>query len=257
MLAEERRNRIYQRVAEAGSVSALELEQEFDVSTMTIWRDLNILEAEGKVLRVHGGAVRVNAAEPVAEPRFCERKEINSREKNAIARYAVEHFLDFEDILIMDSGTTVASMVPYLSSRSITILTNGLNLVNIAAASSPDLTLMCSGGILKENTKTFVGPQAEGFFREHRAKTMFFSVAGLIADEGITDRNPLEIQVKQAMASGADRRILLIDSSKFGIRSLAQVLPLNALNHLVTDSGAPKKEIEEIKAMGLDVHVTP
>ncbi|MBE7558609.1 DeoR/GlpR transcriptional regulator [bacterium] len=208
MIAEERRRQICDWVAEAGSVSAMELEKRLGVSTMTVWRDLNTLEAEGKILRVHGGAVRVDPLQAaVAEPRFCERMEIRKREKNLIARYAVEKFVGQEDILSLDSGTTVTCLVNYLGGYAVTLLTNGLNVATIASKTAPHLTLMCSGGILREKTKTFVGPQAEAFFRDFRAHIFFLSATGLAWPEGITDPNPLEIEVKRSMAAGANRRI--------------------------------------------------
>jgi DeoR/GlpR family transcriptional regulator of sugar metabolism len=88
-----------------------------------------------------------------------------------------------------------------------------------------------------------------------RANNLCLSASGLTFPEGITDPNLLEIQVKQAMAASAERVILLMDSSKFGQRSLATVLPLEQVAFLVTDEGTPQEAIVQLQAAGIDIHV--
>ena len=257
MITEERRRQIQRWVAESGSVSAVDLEHRLGVSTMTVWRDLNALEADGKILRVHGGAVRVDPEHAaITEPRFCERMEIHNREKNRIARLAVEQFVGPEDIIIFDSGTTTTCIANHLSTSHMgTILTNGLNVATLVSKAAPHVTLMCSGGILREKTKTFVGPQAEAFFKGFRASTFFLSATGLTLPEGITDPNPLEIEMKRAMAAAAERRVVLLDSSKFGVRSLTQVFPIEEMDVLITDPTAPTDAVDELRRLGVDVHI--
>ncbi len=254
MLAEKRRQLISQRLRERGTVTTEELAADFDVSYMTIWRDLTVLENAGLLRRVRGGAVRVDN-EPVVEPFFAEKRALHAREKEAIARYAAQTFVTDNDIIILEAGTTVSAMVKYLDQRNLTLITNGLATINEAAPSVPDLTVMCCGGILRDVSYTFVGPQAEQFFRNVCASTLFLGASGLAFPEGITDPSPLEIQVKQAMAASAGRVVLLLDSSKFGVRSLSPILPLEQVAVLVTDNGAPEADLVRLRAQGIDVHV--
>jgi DeoR/GlpR family transcriptional regulator of sugar metabolism len=91
---------------------------------------------------------------------------------------------------------------------------------------TPAVSVYCCGGMLRPVAYTFVGPQAEEYFRTVNAATCFLSATGLTLAEGITDVSLLEIQVKRVMAASADRVIFLLDSSKFGVRSLARIVPL-------------------------------
>ena len=102
---------------------------------------------------------------------------------------------------------------------------------------------------------TFVGPQAEAYFRQINAHTCFLSATGITTSEGVTDPNLLEIQVKRAMAQSAARIVLLMDSTKFGMRSLAKIFDVRDVDVLVTDAGAPPATLDEIRALGVDVHI--
>ncbi|RIK50185.1 MAG: DeoR/GlpR transcriptional regulator [Chloroflexi bacterium] len=254
MIAEKRRQLISQRILEQGSVATEELAADFAVSYMTIWRDLTALENTGSLRRVRGGAVRVeNEAAP--EPFFTEKRVLHSAEKEAIARYAAQTFVSDNDILILEAGTTVSAMVKYLDRRNLTLITNGLATLAEAALSVPDLTVIGCGGILRDVSYTFVGPQAEQFFQTVRAGTLFLSATGLAFPEGITDPSPLEIQVKQRMAASADRVVLLLDSSKFGVHSLSPILPLQRISVLVTDRGAPESYLDQLRDQGIKIHL--
>ncbi|MCS6825027.1 MAG: hypothetical protein NZ553_00285, partial [Caldilinea sp.] len=93
------------------------------------------------------------------------------------------------------------------------------------------------------------------YFRHVHATTCFLSATGLTPTDGITDVNPLEIQVKRAMAASAQRIVLLMDSTKFGVRSLQRIVPLEEVDVLITDDAAPAADVEALRAMGIDVHV--
>lgn len=127
----------------------------------------------------------------------------------------------------------------HLNQRNLTIMTNGLEVIREAAPLVPNITLISSGGILRDVSYTFVGPQAVQFFQEVRANTLFLSATGLTLPEGITDPNPLEIDVKRAMAASVERVVLLMDSTKFGVRSLSPVLPLDRIHVLITNDDIP------------------
>ena len=172
-----------------------------------------------------------------------------------IARYAAEHFVDDHDIIILEAGTTVGAMVKHLTQKNLTVITNGLGTINELDLSLPNITAICCGGILRDIGHTFVGPQAEEFFRDLRTRRLFLSATGLAFPEGITDPNVLEIQVKRAMAKSAGQMILLLDSSKFGLRSLSPIIPLEKIDVLVTDSGAPEEYVEELGRREIEVRL--
>ena len=166
-----------------------------------------------------------------------------------------EHFVSDGDIVILEAGTTVSALVKHLRHKRLTVMTNGLETVNEAAQLLPDLTVMSCGGILREVSHTFVGPQAEQFFRDMRGKTLFLGASGLSVPGGVTDPNPLEIQVKRAMTASVDRVVLLVDSSKFGQRSLCLLLPFDRVHVIITDAGAPAGDVKRLRALGVDVRI--
>lgn len=251
---EQRRRMISQIIREAGAVNTEELATQFHVSYMTIWRDIAILEEKGSVERVRGGAI-IPESEETPEPAYLLKQSVHSVEKEVIARYAAQHFVRNNDILIFEAGTTVAAMAKHLTQSNLTVVTNGVQTIVETLDRLPALTLMSCGGMLRETAHTFIGPQAEKFFQDLSAHTFFLSATGLSIPEGITDPNPLEIQVKRAMSSSAARIVLLMDSSKFGVRSLFPVIPLNSVDVLITDDGAPADVVEQLRALGLDVRV--
>ena len=254
ILTEERRQRIGQLVEVQGSVTYAELSRSFGVSRMTLYRDLKALEASGRLRSVRGGALRPDIA-GAQEPVLAAKRALYRRQKEAIGRYAAQHFVREGDSVVLEAGTTVAQAVQYLGKPGVTLISNGLETIRQATALLPGVTVMACGGVLREPSFTFVGPQAESFFTQLRAHNVFLSASGLTLDVGLTDPNPMEIQTKRAMAACADRVVVLMDSSKFGVRSLLQTLPLEQIHVLVTDDQAPPHYLEELRRAGIDVRV--
>lgn len=252
MLTAERRRSIVELIRKRGSISTGELVEHFDVSHMTIYRDLEALREHADVIRVRGGAVKVGVDVP-SEPHYASKQALNEEKKELIARYAARTLVADGDIVILEAGTTVAAMARHLKQERLTLMTNGLETINVAKALLPAVTVICCGGMLREPSYTFVGPDAESFFQSVRAKTFFLGASGFTFPEGITDPNPLEIQVKRAMATSAERTVLLMDSSKFGVRSLKQVLPLAGISVIVTDPGVSEAHLAQLRDHGVEV----
>ncbi len=204
--------------------------------------------------RVHGGVARIEN-DPNNEPGYKSKRILNIEKKTLIARYAAQNFIEDKDIIILEAGTTVGMMLKFMTCSNLTVITNGLaNLENLSMC-LPHMTVLSCGGMMRSVANTFVGPQAIDFFQNVRARTLFLSATGLAIPGGITDPNLFEIQIKQAMAGSAARVILLIDSTKFGIRSLSSILPMERINILVTDAGASENDMSQLREMGIDVHV--
>jgi DeoR/GlpR family transcriptional regulator of sugar metabolism len=234
MLPIQRLQFILEDIKSHGITNVGDLSQKYNVSEMTIRRDLKQLEDQGLITRTHGGAVPNSRA--LDEPRFVQKQGVHEAEKRQIARYAVEHFVAEHDIISMEGGTTVAGMVMFMQhTRNITVMTNGLHtlfeLQRIAAGN----TIISTGGILREVSNTLVGPVAERHFDEFNAAKVFLSATGWTAANGFTDPNMLETQVKQAMIKSAGKVIMLMDSSKFGIVSLKSFLDAYAVDALITN----------------------
>jgi DeoR/GlpR family transcriptional regulator of sugar metabolism len=236
------------------------LSRKYGVSEMTIRRDLKALEEIGVIKRTYGGAVRW--PHPIGEPTLLAREErqtLASAQKLRIARFAAEQFVARKDIIILEGGTTATAMAPFLADKGdITVVTNGLATAEELRRHLPlNATIICTGGILRPESATFVGSPAERFFREFNANRLFLSASGITLEDGITDPRMLEIQVKRAMIASAREVIMLMDSSKFGARSLMKVIEFNEFRLLITDDGAPAPMLEGLRAGGNDVLVAP
>lgn len=253
MMQEERLRQIRKWIEQENSIEIGELQERLRVSAMTIWRDLRHLEESGVIRRVRGGAIKTKA--DTDEPLFEIKETVYNKQKDVIAQYAARHFVAESQIIILEGGTTVAHMVPFLSQSNLTVITNGLNTLARAEVLLRQSSVICCGGLLRDRSHTFVGPQAEDFFAGIRAHTLFLCATGITLEEGITDPSQFEIQVKRAMHKSAEQTILLMDSSKFGVRSLTQIIPLSEIDILVTDSGAPAEFLDELRARGLDIHI--
>jgi DeoR/GlpR family transcriptional regulator of sugar metabolism len=257
MLIHERLSKILEFVNSEENISAKELSQRLQVSEMTIWRDLKKLGAQGRILRVRGGVSKDNLSNtsPAGEPQFDAKQKVHNKEKKAIARYAAENLVGDSEIITLEGGTTVSSMVPFLFQDHLTILTNGFKTMMQALPFLSRINFMICGGILRDTSYTLVGPQAEAFFAGFRVQKFFLSGTGITPENGLTDPNPLEIQVKRAMGHSADKVILLMDSSKFGKHSLASILPLESIHILVTDQAAPQEILTQLNKTGIEIHI--
>ena len=147
-------------------------------------------------------------------------------------------------------------MARYLIGKAgLTAITNGLYTTNELGRLMPEATVICSGGILRDGSFTFVGPSAEQFFSQIHAQKLFLSATGLTLEAGCTDPSMSETEVKKAMAAAASRLIVLLDSSKFGVLSLATVMRAEDIDVLVTDDQAPPETLRALVARGVDVRV--
>jgi DeoR/GlpR family transcriptional regulator of sugar metabolism len=254
MLPAERQQKILEDIEREGVRSIGELSGKFAVSAMTIRRDLHLLERERRIRRTHGGAIRLT--ETLVEPRYVTKQKIHAESKQAIARYAVEQLVQDNDILVLEGGTTVTMMVAHLRSRqNLTVVTNGLYTCGELASLSSQATVICTGGILREVSATFVGPIAERFFQEFHSNRLFLSTTGYSPETGFTDPSMLETQVKKAMIAAADQVIMLMDSTKFHVKSLTTVARPEQLDLLITDAGTDPEMLHDLRERGVDVHV--
>jgi len=230
-LAPQRQRRILEALARQGQVNSRQLAAEFGVALMTIWRDLKLLEDCGQLRRVRGGAV--DLAHP-AEPAFIDKAVLAPEEKSRIAAHVARHLLREGDILTLDGGTTIAALVAQRLPKQLTILTNSLPIAEALRGHPDRPTVYLSGGLLRPESGTLVGREVLTFFSRRRATRLLMSATGLDAEAGVTDPNPQEIEVKQAMVASAKEVILLADRSKFGLVSLMQTVPWRRIDRLVT-----------------------
>jgi DeoR/GlpR family transcriptional regulator of sugar metabolism len=254
MLSKERRMKISELIKLNGSVTTEELISKFEVSRMTIWRDLKVLEEKGILSRVHGGAMKINNGDP-NEREFIIRRETASDNKKRIAQYAAENFVQSSNVIFLDGGTTVIEMIPHLKQENLTLLTNGLNTLVLASKYIDNLNVIGCGGFLRKPSYNFVGPGAEDSFQQYKVNTVFISGTGFTIEDGVMDPHPLEMQIKKIACENANQIIVLMDSKKFYKHSLSSCIKIPDIDILITDSNAPSEFIQILKDEGVDVRI--
>lgn len=258
MLREQRLQFIRDLVSREKIVIIAELSKSFNVSYMTIWRDLKILEEDGVVERVRGGAVSSrtdDSLDLLSYPHLYPQLDEYYECKLHIARYAADTLINPGDNVIIEAGTTATGVLRHMDDKdNITVLTNGLATSLVAAKYLKEKTVMCSGGVLIE-TGAFIGPQAEEFFSNFSVNSVFLGAQGLTVEDDFTDLTPLYIQLKKAMKKNAEKTIMLVDSSKWGTRSLIKVMALDEVDIVVTDRDAPGSMVEILRKRGVDVRI--
>ncbi|MBN1148201.1 MAG: DeoR/GlpR transcriptional regulator [Anaerolineales bacterium] len=257
MLREQRLQYILDQLARENAIRITQISQALDVSYMTIWRDLADLESQEKLRRVRGGAISTAseaAPQAAAFANFDPKQDAHGDKKTLIGQYAARELVTDGDNITIEAGTTASAMLPFLQQKNLTVLTNGLVATIEAARNIPDMTVMCSGGILIE-TGAFIGPQAQEFFEHFRVKRAFLGAKGLTLEDGFTDPTPLYNELKGAIKASAEEIVVLLDSSKLGVRSLIQVMRLEEVNILVTDYQADPELVEALRQRGIDVRI--
>lgn len=258
MLPEARRRAILSRLAQVGSDTIIELGKRFHMSTMTIRRDLKILQEAGYVTMSHGGAIYNGDAFQLNETHHIERATIRAAEKRAIGRYVAENFVDDDDVLFLDSGTTVRAIIPFLQGkRNLTIASNSMRTIDALFRYMPDSAILCTGGLLSSTAQTLVGPVAERFFEDFFARKAIVSGIGFTIQAGLADSQMLDTAVKKSMTGSAENTIVVIDSSKIGYSAMAQVMQTREIQKLVTDEGIADSYRQAMLDSGIDLHVAP
>ena len=245
---------IQQLLEQRGFVRVRDLADRFGVSTVTVRADLQALEERQVAFRVHGGAMPFDSAR--GERPFEEVATRRAAEKAAIAS-AASALVSNGETIVVDVGTTAASFAQALVDRvdltELTVITNGITIAMALEAAHPRFTIVVTGGTLRPKQHSLVEPLATGIFESLRVDTVFLGCNGVAVDGGITNVNLPEAYVKRAMIDAAARCVVLADSSKLGVRTLAPVCPLSGVDVLVTDSQADPADIESIRAEGVDV----
>jgi DeoR family transcriptional regulator, fructose operon transcriptional repressor len=253
MLPYERQTRMVELIQQWTSVSVKELSDFFQVSEMTIRRDLEVLESKGLVSRIHGGATGPNS--PVAL-REDERQEVNIIQKAAIAEVALRYVEDGQTIFI-DAGTTTAGFANLLTNRkSLTIVTNSVKVLSILADST-GINLIGTGGSVYGGAWSFVGSMAEAAIRRFNSDITFLGITSLSLDHGLTEINYFEADTKSNIIKQSQKVILLADSSKFEKVSAMSVAKLEDIDVIITDDRLSKTYIESYQRAGPELILAP
>lgn len=248
MLNEERRRKILEILTREGRVLVVDLASEFRTSQVTIRKDLDVLQAHGRIYRSHGGALPVRES-ALEDPTLREKEKQHRGEKLRIAA-AASRMVREGQVVVLDSGTTTTAIGRVLRKfQNLTIITNAVNIA--AELSGSSLEIILTGGTLRKNSFSLVGPIAEETLRRLHADILFLGVDGFDVKHGLTTPNLLEAKVNRAMMDVARVVVAVCDSSKFGRRTLSSIAPLSGVHCLITDRGIPKADLAALKEIGI------
>ncbi|MEN8193791.1 MAG: DeoR/GlpR family DNA-binding transcription regulator [Bacteroidota bacterium] len=223
----------------------------FETSAVTIRRDLQVLEEQGALKRVHGGAISHKSL--FTGLALSEKEKIKTQEKERITKYAAG-LVERGDVIIIDSGSTTLQLARNLRNRTeITVITNALNVAS--ELSKSDIKIILTGGEMDLDSLTLVGPLADEILQKISADKLFMGIDAVDFTSGLTTPSILEARTTNMMMQASGERILLVDSSKFGRRSLAVVSKINLVDKIITDDKLDKAEIKKFEAAGVEVIV--
>ncbi|ATY14326.1 DeoR/GlpR transcriptional regulator [Amycolatopsis sp. AA4] len=250
MYAAERHQLLAQRARRDGRVDVGDLAAELGVAPETIRRDLGVLERQGVVRRVYGGAVAVDRLD--FEPEVAQRDQTNAAEKDAIARAALDQVPDRGSVLL-DAGTTTSRLATLLpADRDLTVITNSISIASILAT-RPGITLQILGGRVRGTTLATVGSASLHALDGLLADVAFLGANGFSAEHGCTTPDLEEAGVKSALVAAARRRVLLADHSKYGADQLSRFARLSEIDVLITDGGIDAGAVAELEEAGPEV----
>jgi len=248
-LAPQRRQRILSIVESRRAARLEELSAALGVSQATVRRDLDELAAEGKVRRVHGGAVAI--VERPNEPHFDVKAVEAAEEKERIAARAIQ-LLAPDDTVYLDSGSTVLAAARLLRGWDhLTVVTNSLPAAVELAGRGPRLIVV--GGEFRERSKAIVGPLTHSLLESIHVDRALMGTYALSLDEGMTTTDPAEASTKELVLGRAREVILLADSRKMNTRSLVRVGRLEAIDILVTDDRIDEGAVRDLEGRGVRV----
>lgn len=250
MLIDERRQHVLAKIQSDGRVLVSELSEALGISRITIRKDLDYLEAEGLVHRTHGGALSLQSG-ALFDPSLQEKEQQQLKEKHRIAEAAARLVKEGMCVLL-DSGSTTTAIARQLRHFSrLTVITNAVNIA--AELTGTDFEIILTGGTLRNNSFSLVGPLAEDVLTEMHADILFLGVDGFDVKLGMTTPNLMESRVNRAMVNAAARVVAVCDSTKFGRRSLALIAPPKAIHTVITDDQLGDADAEALTAMGIEV----
>jgi DeoR family transcriptional regulator of aga operon len=252
MLNEERQRAILEILTREGRVLVTELATRFRTSQVTIRKDLETLHANGRIHRTHGGALPARDG-ALEDPSLREKEKLHRREKLQIAA-AAARMVSEGQVVILDSGTTTTAIARALRHlHRLSVITNAVNIAAELAGSS--LEVILTGGTLRMNSFSLVGPIAEETLRRLNADLLFLGVDGFDVHSGLSTPNLLEAKVNRAMMDVARVTVAVCDGSKFGRRSLSLIAPPSDVHHVITDRSAPKSDVSALRKAGIEVTV--
>jgi DeoR/GlpR family transcriptional regulator of sugar metabolism len=245
-----RREQILAYLSARDRTSVGELSQELGVSEVTVRKDLDVLESQGVLTRVHGGAVVSGRGR--LELYFAAREQEHIEEKRRIAQAAAA-LIHSGQRIFLDASTTALQVARLIKDREdLVVVTNGLYTaieLNFCAG----ITTIVVGGVMRRRSSSLVGGLNQNTLQRLRVDLSLFGARGVTAQDGLMEADIDEAQLKQQLASASGRVIGIVDASKFGVVAFSAFALPHEIDRIITDIGAPAAIVEELRARDIIV----
>jgi DeoR family ulaG and ulaABCDEF operon transcriptional repressor len=255
MLEGERKDTILRLLDLRGWAGLHDVVEACGASEATIRRDFIEMELEGLLRRVRGGAelIRERAAGtagPRSEQPMDKRVSVNSEKKRRIARQACS-YIKSGDTVVIDGGSTTFHMVEYLSALSITVVTNSFAIASHLIRYSR-CTVILPEGTVNPDSQLILNNLSADPFANYHAAIAFMGIGG-IAEDSLTNSEPLLIQSERAMILHARELVILADETKFGKTGNLTLCPVDRARRIISTKDAPAPIVEELRRRGIEV----
>jgi DeoR family transcriptional regulator, fructose operon transcriptional repressor len=248
--AVERRQQIVDRARQDGRVAVTELSAALGVAQETVRRDLFVLEQQGLLNRVHGGAL---PADRIGfEGTVVSRRDHNPQEKVRIVRRALAEIADAE-VIFLDEGSTLTLFAEHIEpERPLTVVTASLAAA-MTLMTKPQVSLIQLGGQVRPGSRAATGTWPTRMLAEMVIDVAFLGTNGLTVEHGLTCPDISVAAVKRAAVAASRRRVVLTDGSKFGRNAFASFARLTEIDLLITGASAPRSALDALKGGRLQV----
>ena len=249
---ENRHKKILEILNQKKQVKVQDLSEALNTSTVTIRKDLKLLEGKRLLFRNHGGA---SLESPYVNDRSVNEKEfINAPEKAAIGLQASKMIKD-DQYIILASGTSILAMAKFINPiKKLTVVTSALN-VAMELSKRENIEVLQLGGYIRSNSYSVIGHYSEMILKDIACSKLFLSVDGLDLEYGLSTTNALEAHLNQQMIESAKEVIVLVDSTKFGKKSFGRICKIEQIDHIISDSNIPSEIVKQIKSLGIDLTI--
>jgi DeoR family transcriptional regulator, aga operon transcriptional repressor len=248
----ERHQHILSRLKKEGSINVIDLCTELEVSSVTIRKDLKMLEDKNLLFRTHGGGTLAN---PYTTDRpVTEKAMIHSGEKLGIGA-AAARLIEPNDCILIASGTTVLSLAKNIQPiGNVTVVTAALN-VAMELVQHPGIEVIQLPGIIRKTSSSVTGNYAEEMLNNFSFSKLFLGVDGIDLEFGLTTTNMMEAQLNKKMIAASQKTVVVADSSKFGKRGFGRICGLEDIEQVITDNNISDHMVETLRGLGIEVTI--
>lgn len=250
----ERRAAILQELKQQSRISVTKLSEIFNVSEVTVRKDLNELKKRNLLTRIRGGAIRLPDANVGSDIAINRKQLLYYKEKRAIGKLAAS-LINEDETILLDSGTTTFEIAKNLHRfNHLIIVTNAVNIA-IELSNYKRFTVILLGGHLRDTSLSTVGPLAETTLKIFYCDKLFLGVDSFNIQQGVSTFNIEEANINQTMMSMAKETIAVFDSSKFNKRSFTFISNINKIDTIVTDEGIETNVKNQLENMDIKLYI--